>query len=833
MVLVQRKREEGIFRLALQRHAEDRGTSAHMAPFGANAIVFLGAGGVGKSALIKQLLRACREVPAELVPASGTVATLVSYEERSDLDLLEVLVRLRTVAGGVRGAFDAFDVAFATAWSRFRPGVSMVPSLAHGGRSILADVVRAANNFVAFSVDATLESPIGMPFGIEPSVTAGVSVSHVLAACAESVLREHRERRRKGRQSSANPWLDPFLDSVEDASSPFDLLQLAQVLEWDLANAGDALPVTVCFLDAIETVIGDAARGEELLKELLLALPSVFWVLTSKRQASWGLPPRKDLPSRNALLVGRNGVPQIEVDVLDAQQVSDYVRRALEEDPGLSLAAIDRVVHASGGWPLHLNLGFKLARQYRGTPLADLAAVSLDFGDVVRRLLHHLEPEVADLVRLAAVAGRFSPLLIRAASGCSGGAAARLEADPLVQEPVGGLFPLRLHSATRAAILAEDRGLRGAWADQDRGEAARKLTDALGDDQFGGLDVVEARDRLHLAAELSDVYDLSPSWLVEELLKTPAFVQLRVPYREGGGRWIDHVGEFFAIYQEPSKTQRIASVKRFLVDKDRPEAIARAAELRLGYMLKGRDWPIALEIFQRYHHADPADHGLQYQVAYGLLQLERAHELIAFLENSHGRDQDRLIYADIAMAQGRPGEAARIRRVQAKRHLDSQHHRLFHENLSAAMVAEALAGSGTPKQRARDVELLRLAAKVSLRAGLCAQALAKDPGREDALAQARSLYSERSDMRPTVLWLAEAIAGLRDGNGDLLERVADEVLDKRWEVMVPTTRAVVLDQVLGLAGYQRRYRHRDLESLGSAEQAEANWDRVLRAITLP
>ncbi|WP_291377425.1 hypothetical protein [Demequina sp.] len=754
----------------------------------------------------------------------------MSYENRSELDLLELLVRLRMVVPGPRRAFDAFDVALATAWSRFRPGVPLVPSLTSADRSIVENIVRAVNGFVGASIELSLEGPADSPFGIDPSANVGVSVSHVLAVCAERVMREHRDRRRDGRKCSANPSLGPFLDWVEDGSSQFDLVALAQVLEWDLENAGEAVPITVCFLDAIEGVLGTTARGEELLKELLEALPSIFWVLASKRQPSWGLTPRRELPSRSAWSTGRQGVPQIRVDGFDARQESEYVRLVVEDMPDLSLDAIERVVRAAEGWPLHLGLGIKLARQYHATTSADLAEVSLDFGDVVRRLLHHLDPDVAELVRLAAVAGRFSPDLIQLASGCSAGAVSRLVADPLVQEPVAGIFPLRLHAATRGAVLEEDRALPGAWVHQDRVDAAGRLVDVLGGDRFVGLDIVAARDRVHLAAELCESYDLEPTWLVDALLKTPAFVSLRVPYRDRGGRWIDHVGEFFAIYQDPSKVERISLVKRFLSDDSRPEAIVRFAELRLGYMLKGRDWPVALEIFQRRHRASPTDRGLQYQVAYALLQLERSDDLWTFLETTDDRDENRLIYADIAMAQGRPAEAARIRRIQAERHRDSHHHRLFQENLSSAVLAEALAGRGTAEGRARDVDALRSAASSSVRSGLCAQAVARDQGCEDALAKARSLYSPHSDVQPIVLWLAEAIVGLRDGDSGLLQRVADEAYHPRWEPLAPSTRAVVLDQVLGMAGHGRRYHHRDLGRFGSVQQAEANWKRVLKRL---
>lgn len=482
-----------------------------------NVLVYYGFGGIGKTALSKQL---------ELLFLDGSftgrtakrVAVRVDFGEAGDFDLETILLRMRAGLGTLRRKWSAFDAAFTLYWQRIHPGEPL-PEFVRQNSTLRQNTERF--DFSEQMQDALVQilSEVGMAWA--PSR---------IALRLGSLTHERLSRSLRYRHLVA---ACPFFEPIVTADDPRETLSyMASLLAWELDEvmSEDEAHVVV-FFDTFETVTDRSTREiERLTQRILYLMPTVMFVVTGRNRLDWA-----ELSSSGELdYVGISRWPQLHyentrreprqhlIGSLSAQDCDIYLRGALQDENGMPALDEDirrRIIDGSGGLPLYLDLAIT---QYLELTVARQAIDPSEFGgslsSIVTRIMRNLNQEERNLLRGVSLLDSFDIRLARAASGSSDAVAARFINCSLVVHTIDLAWPYSLHALLRTSVQDTDQELRDAWSPREWQAAAERICEHLGQVSDRARDIRDSATVASCfvqAARITISFDLSPAWLLD------------------------------------------------------------------------------------------------------------------------------------------------------------------------------------------------------------------------------------------------------------------------------------------------------------------------------
>lgn len=429
-----------------------------------NILVFYGMGGVGKSRLSKELNRRYAE---QTGPAEQRAAVRVDFEHGGSGDLEGILLGIRAALGRWKGAWPAFDLAFAVYWERAHPGVPLqsAVNLRRGNdRSDLGSQLQDA-------IENLLESPGG--------------VLGIFTSASRRLGRGVRQRLDERRLLRDCPFFEPIIDTDDPAAMR---TYLGSLLAWELARyqesqTEDGTTVRlVVFLDTWERLqAGTPHRGdtEDLLARLVYLMPNVLFVVTGRNRLRWS-----DERSRATMQwAGPEHWPYLAESVRDVEPRQHLVgglsaadaerflcqRIVADSEPAIPEDIRRVIVAAADGLPLYLDVA---AVRFAQLLAAGTTPTAGDFGqplpEVVARLMQDLAGDQRTLLRVASLLRRFDEgLLLAGAPGTTDSALSRFVQRSLVRRHTDDYAPFSIHESLREAVhdcdVTEDRWSEREW----------------------------------------------------------------------------------------------------------------------------------------------------------------------------------------------------------------------------------------------------------------------------------------------------------------------------------------------------------------------------------
>jgi hypothetical protein len=280
-----------------------------------------------------------------------------------------------------------------------------------------------------------------------------------------------------------------LLSELLDADADIETLSyFPYLLAWDLDRLPAPRPRAVVLLDIFEEITARSTRDmERWLQRSVFLMPNALFVITGRNRLDWADPVRATEldftgPARWPRLEAGHvrGEPrQHLVGYLSATDADAYLVKALTQDghPAISKQIRDRVVAASAGLPLYLDLAITtyldiLARG--GTPMEE------DFGQplpaVSAKILRDLQRDERDLLRAAALLDAFDLDMLRAACPhVPDSAVLRFASRPFLELDPDRTWRYSLHAILRQAIRDADTGLSDSWSPRERAQVAARI----------------------------------------------------------------------------------------------------------------------------------------------------------------------------------------------------------------------------------------------------------------------------------------------------------------------------------------------------------------------
>lgn len=426
-----------------------------------NISVIFGEGGIGKTALTRQVGRDFLGEPQ----LRDRAVTYVDLGDFNNHNFEVVLMKLRSALGKLSGQWSAFDLAFASYWSRKHPGTNLMRFINHAG--FLDDDERRAltDQFTAI-LDVVL--------GGGGLVSAGYRLSALLK---QRIMESWKTR-------SIRQSYPPFGIILDEPDVDKILGYLPSLLAFDLeevkkSGAAQAL----CILDTFEYVqLSRSDRGsvEDLLSRLVYLMPNVAFLVASRIPLKWFEASRAARltyggPERWPGLETAGG-GQVQMVGLDVTSSDELLRDSLAIDGKSAIppAIRERIVHGSRGLPLYLELSINWYRELveKGqVPTPDDVAES--FPELVFRIMRDLTPSERDLLRAASLIEAFSEELLALVIPSARGSDLRtfLERSFVERSPESWL-PYSLHANLRRAVIEHDRLTDDSWSPAEWQECA-------------------------------------------------------------------------------------------------------------------------------------------------------------------------------------------------------------------------------------------------------------------------------------------------------------------------------------------------------------------------
>lgn len=615
-LFVDREGESEAFKVALAKFrryidaVDDVGIARH------NLLTFYGLGGVGKSALSKRLEDWVNyDLPLDSgwgpPPATRVAATarIDLHGSAGQIDVLAVLLALRSGVSNLRPRWPIFDLALAAYWSAVRPGE---PLPQFGGGDELSSAVLE-----------TLSDAIGDLGSLAEFVGTGTGTGLGLRG-VQKLIRVLRRRRDVRLGIEAFPGFEGFLLRCAEEPKSTDpqpklACEIAGALAWELSNLKPP-PIVTVFIDSAERLSLDPRRiSEGHLNTLIHQMPNVLFVVSGRDILDWSDEVRVDLPHRGAsvwpgLVPGANAEPRQHLvgslSPADTRTVILLGRRKLHLP--LSDYVVEELVTASGGLPQYLELARQVAISIRdsGNPRqVRVADVTGSLGSLVRHVLDGIPTDEQRAVRAACLFRVFDADLVAAAANVDYGCAERAVLRPMIDRYEGERFPYRMHDAVREAIRTTDHHVSGGWSERDWQQAASRAAAAahrLHDQAKNVEDSRSVLDALGIAIRLVCDQDvvLEPSssvsyadWLSMAIVYGPSVQALRsrVPAasRTGYGQ---HVLNFIAAKSIETPVEERIKLLRAIFDSAHP--LRLPAGRHLGYTLKLQHrWDEAIAVF--------------------------------------------------------------------------------------------------------------------------------------------------------------------------------------------------------------------------------------------
>lgn len=453
---------------------------------GRNVLVFSGIGGFGKSmfsAAARSWL-AGESAPSgwSRPPAVAGVARIDLRQSGGYIDGARELASLRMQLDSIRDQWTWFDQAFAAYWAARRP-TELLPVFASDGLSNRAGVLGL---FPELAEDLTATQHIDISGAEYPATISGLSVRAV-----ETIVGRVRALVR-ATSSSAEP--DGFADLFEqccnaryltDDAERTLLARLFELLAYEIrASSRGTEACAVVLLDTFERLELDPRHeGERLLNAAAWLMPNVLFLVTTRRELSWGEDQGPSMPykgSKRWPALADRAVPSMRSRIarLDAGE-SEQVLRSFEPTVGWRMQDefVVAVVERSHGWPVYLKLaGEAIARLADRSECLALVDLPSSFEDLVGIILEDASPDERRAIRASALFERPVPALVAVTAAVDEGAAIRAMSSSLFSPEELESEERRLHETIAAAIRSQDSRWDGAWSPADwRAAGARAL----------------------------------------------------------------------------------------------------------------------------------------------------------------------------------------------------------------------------------------------------------------------------------------------------------------------------------------------------------------------
>ena len=439
-----------------------------------NVLVYYGVGGIGKTTLSQELEKRFTRTPARGKPARAAIR--FDFSESGGLDMESYALRLRAGLGHLARTWPAFDIAFSVYWQRAHPGESLDEFISRDS------VLRRAAHGVGLSdqIASTIAEVIGLT--LPGTAKAAQALSGLLYGHARKTIVRHRTLR-------DCDLLSDLLDAEADAET---LSYLPYLLAWDLDRIPSPRPRAAVLLDTFEEITSrNTSDMERWLQRSAYLMPNVLFVITTRNRLDWA----DRAHTRELDFAGPQRWPHLAagyagdeprqhlVGYLSAADADSYLLAALTDRgrPAISAAIRSRIVPASAGLPLYLDLAVTMFLDIlaRGeTPAME------DFGQplpaVTARILRDLSRDERDLLRAAALLDTFDLGMCRAACPhVPDSALLRFKDRPFLEMDPDRTWPYSLHETLRDAVRDADADLRDSWSPRERADAAARAGDYL------------------------------------------------------------------------------------------------------------------------------------------------------------------------------------------------------------------------------------------------------------------------------------------------------------------------------------------------------------------
>ncbi|HET8660432.1 MAG TPA: hypothetical protein VFM55_15700 [Micromonosporaceae bacterium] len=468
-----------------------------------NVIMFYGMGGIGKTRLAQQCEALVRAGEAGQEPRPATFR--VDLRDPAFLDPEALVVGVRAAVGvqpGVR--LPAFDLGLSVYWDTKHPGESLRSFL---GRSEW--LARATRNPRLYE---EIAGTVGDLLGASAIANAGLRIGRRLVTGLA-------ERAQTRSLLARCPRLEQML-----ATDNADSLRayLPYLLAWDLAQLPPQRQVAfTVFVDTFEEA-QERSRGpgdiEDIVARCAYLMPNVLFVIAGRNRLRWASPGGAGLilfhgpdrwpgladPGRDMWLLGG----------LSERDARAYLHGRLAGG-GATAAVVDRVVAASGGWPLYLDLqATRLARLHARGAAVDPAELGGGLVEVLVRVLRDLDEWERDLLRAAALVTIVDKGTLRAAlPEMRESRIDRFLELSLLTTGAGAANTGRgLNSALRESIREADGMLDDHWSGEQWAAVARRVAEHLGG-RLRSADPAVLTAALLDGFQLGARFDIRPGWL--------------------------------------------------------------------------------------------------------------------------------------------------------------------------------------------------------------------------------------------------------------------------------------------------------------------------------
>jgi hypothetical protein len=646
-------------------------------------------GGIGKTQLMRRLERwAGGDEDAERLWGVPPLRDAAVHTSRFDLaevgpwDIDRLLLTARATAASAGLPTPAFDVGLSARWSVSRPGESMPDLNRQRGGKELGELVKEA------AVEALAQ--LGIPFVL--GWLTGRAVEKI-----ESALEEQRA---KG-TIAACPSLGEVLRDIEQDRDGASAASIAGLLDWDLSQLPPSeQPRWVIFVDGFEHAQAAGARTEDQIRRAVFDTPHLLWVISGIRPVTWAGPGGGNLEQ-----VGPMAWPDLGDDPDSAQHLigeltaadaAMFLDRSLRTDGGellLSDEARDRIVDASAGLPIYLDLSFQRALQLAqsGSPLTPDR-----FGQpqavLVRTVARGLSTDERRALNAASLVRSFDSGLVAAGAAIDEGAAVRFLTQPMVTAGADGQH--HLHEIVRQTVRTIDPTEDGGWGPTDWSHAADRMLNLLDQRQQDAANP-EVRLRCALAAfDIATELNREPGWVLTALMEYPARARMAAAVagrasidqdNDGDRAWIRSVEALTACWLDGSRDEDIHQRLAAVIDSEQlSDDVRRRAVRHRAYRLRtlGDHGAAAKLFYELREEPDGDDPLLRFQYGMTLTHLGRfreADELRARLEKRDGDlSKASRLAGEIDLHHGLLAESAAAAKARAD-HARSRHD--FHNEL--------------------------------------------------------------------------------------------------------------------------------------------------------
>jgi hypothetical protein len=504
-----------------------------------NVLTFYGDGGVGKTELSGRLAKWLRgEIDSQSTEWGAKPATQVDAIVRWDqndsygaLDVVDLLISLRSRLGSIRKSWPAFDLAFADFYRVMRPMQELRLKAPGHAATTLTEVVGGLVSDAVAVTDLAVSGGAGAgTFGIARRVIAG--------SYARSKAR---------RTLNEFPQIAEVLEACDGLpGTPRDVTlaaaRLCFLLSLEIRRMPPAdRPTVVIFVDHMERlqVPGRNHVGEWSLNKLVARLPFFLFVITGRNSLQWHSPGAAHLDDRGRTkwpLLSTAPTPADEphqhlignLSTADSARFLDaaFDREQILVEEGL----VEKLALATDGWPLHLDTLVAVAAE-RADPTRPLTADDLagPLPSLVDRLLNDLPPDQADAFRAACLLPYFDAEFVAAAGDVAVGAVERLTRRTIVRTNANSPYPYRVHETLRGLVRAAGASSEGGWSDPDWTRRAQRAIDEAErrfDLAMKSHDDVAALESLALGLNIAAENGVDGTWLVPAIRISPSLNQL-------------------------------------------------------------------------------------------------------------------------------------------------------------------------------------------------------------------------------------------------------------------------------------------------------------------